>query len=725
MIRKIRKSTAALLAFILILLTTAGSISVTAFADSDAAEVTLENGMVKTFTDFRKAWDCADENSGSTVKMLSDWKLEGDSLNAGSWAITPSKFTLDLNGHTIDGGGDVIICVQSAFLSKYRTVTELTIIDSSPDKSGIMENGGNAYNGGIVVKGILYFNGGTLRNCVCDGSFPYGGGIYVSNEVRQSIVSLYPAGSLIMDGGRIENCTGADIGGGIFLDERSTAHLINGSIKGCSSKGIGGGVYVGSKSTLTMEDGFTISNCTSPDNGGGIHVTPDGTFIMNGGTIAGCSAKEGGGLYISPSGADISGKFLSPATAELLGGSIINNYCTDGDGGGICTDGGFWDSPCFLTLGGSITVRDNLDNGKQSNLYLDSATFDDDTVFFKVKGSLSGKVGISCDEQRRISEVDTYPNKEALFADDPKWDVSYEPKDQCYHLVDMKPFPALVSAELTTSPDGAWTEYDYANHIATINIPRVIGDAENVSIAWTGESALVEDGSWKGKYTESPIGIKFFNFAGVQLFEQNVTFSNTTGDSVTWRICIKGVEKETLYLCNATLQGYVPNEIDPETGYRYYQLYPGTPLCIVPDEAPEGMIFDRWKTNSGSGVFLDDPYTEPFVMDMPSTFNGKFGLKACFAEAGTNGGGFMLGSAPSDGNEEGRPAISPDVSDTDSGTPAQTERDDSEEKRVLTLAVIFLLLVGAILGAAITLIMTKLITRHRQQKKELNISNLD
>lgn len=138
------------------------------------------------------------------------------------------------------------------------------------------------------------------------GKIGYAGSRYGSlNMYNQSSIKnfkWYGVGvpTLTMnDNSNIENCGGTDTNcyGGVKLVGYAPHFTMNGgSITGCTAPQ-GGGVYANGPFTM---NGGSITGC-SATNGGGVYMAGyQCTFTMNGGSITDCSAKNsGGGVYVS------------------------------------------------------------------------------------------------------------------------------------------------------------------------------------------------------------------------------------------------------------------------------------------------------------------------------------------------------------------------------------------------------------------------------------------
>ena len=216
--------------------------------------------------------------------------------------------TIDLNGKTlsrnlssIDSNGHVI---------EVYTDGTLTVKDSG---EGGKIKGGRANNGGGICNyGTLYFQGGTITDCMAnsDAADSGRGGAIVNH------------GTMVMSGGTLLGCWGKDCGG-VWNDGNLT--ITGGAISGNTSNAGGGGVVNYSTATIT---GGTIYNNTATTRGGG---------IWNGGTLT-----------------------LNGSSATI---NVIGNHCTT-NGGGLWNRG-------TVNMQGSIVISGNVNGeGWDSDVYL-------------------------------------------------------------------------------------------------------------------------------------------------------------------------------------------------------------------------------------------------------------------------------------------------------------------------------------------------------------------
>ena len=148
-------------------------------------------------------------------------------------------------------------------------------------------------------------------------------------------------GGVITGGAGVASGTGSTTGGGVSVG--GTFNMTGGSIVGCSADE-GGGVYVNDKGKFTMSGG-RIEGC-SAGSGGGVYVSL-GTFTMTDGSIEDCTATQaGGGVYMWGNATGGSG---TPAKFTMSGGSIESCTAVVEGGGVFVVNNG-----AFTMSGGSI-----------------------------------------------------------------------------------------------------------------------------------------------------------------------------------------------------------------------------------------------------------------------------------------------------------------------------------------------------------------------------------
>ena len=175
--------------------------------------------------------------------------------------------------------------------------------------------------------------------------------------------------------GQNKNC-GFNVKGG-------TLTLESGSIVNCTDDDGDGGAVDVSNTGVTetpvkygkfIMNGGAIMNCKAKDDGGAVDIGSGCTFIMNGGTIDNCRADDdGGAVFIKQSGA-----------FELNGGVIEN--CSAGANGGAVN---IYEDGCFTMTGG--TIKDcQVDLGGYGN----AVYGDDDTAIVAISGGTIENCGV-------------------------------------------------------------------------------------------------------------------------------------------------------------------------------------------------------------------------------------------------------------------------------------------------------------------------------------------
>ena len=188
----------------------------------------------------------------------------------------------------------------------------------------------------------------------------YGGVI----EKCRAVIAASGA-TFYMQSGKIKDCR---FGGNRVISVNGGSKFImdGGTISGCKADE-GGGLYA-DHSTVTIKGG-TISECTA-GTGGGLYATNQSTITISGGTISECTAGTGGGLYAENSSTiNISDGTISGCTTSYTGkggGLYATNQSTINITGGIISE-------CKASLGvggglyaensSTITISDGTISG--------------------------------------------------------------------------------------------------------------------------------------------------------------------------------------------------------------------------------------------------------------------------------------------------------------------------------------------------------------------------
>ena len=250
------------------------------------------------------------DSTKDTVKLTADIIIDT--------TLTVNRaVTLDLNGFVLrmTKEGSVIKVEQGGNLTIADSDTDkahkfvqstgglwVLVDDSSKTVYGGIITGGNAQKGGgvyVAPGGKLNMTGGSIVGCQAK----FGGGVYLDNNDQTGEPSEFT-----MTSSRIIGCTACDNGGGVAVNPACTFTMNNGSeIRSCTARN-GGGVYTNTSrkngnGVFTLRNGAILScmvNTSEHPHSRGGGVYNEGSFIMENGTIKGCTAiKERltGGVY--------------------------------------------------------------------------------------------------------------------------------------------------------------------------------------------------------------------------------------------------------------------------------------------------------------------------------------------------------------------------------------------------------------------------------------------
>ena len=300
------------------------------------------------------------ENShGGQTLSSGEYYLDGD-VTISQTITVSGTVTLDLNGHVlqykndstkgsvikVESGGHLTIqdsCKDdTTAVHKFDTTNDLWVLNDNPPEGkaetiqgGVITGGTGTqwdqyYRGGgvyVAPGGALTMKSGSIVGCSANGSthlsLCLGGGVYLDSSANSN------AGTFTMDGGRIIGCT-ADGGGGVLVALECHFTMNTGAvIQSCTAQ-MGGGVYYlgmsGSSGTFTLNGG-TIQSCKALGGGGG-GVCNSGEFLMQNGSIKGCTSEKD---------SNASGGVLNSGQFTMSGGTVEDNVTNSGT---INADGG-------------------------------------------------------------------------------------------------------------------------------------------------------------------------------------------------------------------------------------------------------------------------------------------------------------------------------------------------------------------------------------------------
>ena len=240
----------------------------------------------------------------------------------------------------------------------------------------VLNLGAEKYDGALTIKGDTTAAFVTVSDSATANMYK---NVTLKDEMELNKACVVITGSksvFNMRGGEIEKCNRA-----VWADSGATFHMLSGKILNCVNKNDCGGVLLYG-ATFIM-DGGTISGCTALGNGGGLYAENSSTITINNGTISGCdaSAGAGGGLYVDGSALNIKGGTISGCRANTGGGLYAKNSTLTISGGTIKGNEAAYGGGVALidsTIKPIIkwTVVDNKADNTGGGIYLENGSMD-------------------------------------------------------------------------------------------------------------------------------------------------------------------------------------------------------------------------------------------------------------------------------------------------------------------------------------------------------------
>lgn len=257
--------------------------------------------------------------TGGTIQNNNAGTLAGGVLVNGTGACSMSGGTITNNTSTYSGGG-LWVDDNTPFTLGGGTISNNT---AGGDGGGIYNDNGNITLTAGTISGNKGQWGGGINDC---GTVTMKGGTISGNSTTSKAgagINVSTNGKLIMSGGKIQNNTSAETGGGIC--NLGTLEISGGEISGNTTKYSGGGIYNSAQGKGTTITGGTISGNTAETyGGGGIYIEDNSKVTMTGGTIKANTVKTNGKAIYQNGTLNLGG------SAEVLGdiylgtGKIIN-----------------------------------------------------------------------------------------------------------------------------------------------------------------------------------------------------------------------------------------------------------------------------------------------------------------------------------------------------------------------------------------------------------------
>lgn len=257
--------------------------------------------------------------TGGTIQNNNAGTVAGGVLVNGTGACSMSGGTITNNTSTYSGGG-LFVDDNTPFTMGGGMISNNT---AGGDGGGIYNDNGNITLTAGTISGNKGQWGGGINDC---GTVTMKGGTISGNSTTSKAgagINVSTNGKLTMSGGKIQNNTSAETGGGIC--NLGTLEISGGEISGNTTKYSGGGIYNSAQGKGTTITGGTISGNTAETyGGGGIYIEDNSKVTMTGGAIKANTVKTNGKAIYQNGTLNLGG------SAEVLGdiylgtGKIIN-----------------------------------------------------------------------------------------------------------------------------------------------------------------------------------------------------------------------------------------------------------------------------------------------------------------------------------------------------------------------------------------------------------------
>ena len=377
----------------------------------NSVEVT-KDGKSVNFYSLADAWASSIKSSDDvTLKLLKDYETDNLSADINNFATfknssfkngglmysgSSHKITLDLNGHKL-------INTAYSVPAVYVMGSNLEIKDSASEKGclgGIDISGGKVDINNVVVSGGT--NTGVILNDKCtvniNDSTIKG---YSNSGIKNYSSKLTVNNSVISN-----NTSGVGGAGGGGIDNESFWEypvLNNCVITGNRSYQGGGGVYT--TSAMTFNNCIIAENNASC-NGGGIRTYYSGGITTPELKLNGCR------LYNNNSGINGGGIYGDSMFFLTIYDTAIERNSVSANGGGIYAQKGNTSS-CDPVVGGTVTIRYNVANKRENNVFLQDGTFS--KCILKVLSDKrldsSSRIGVTSNTKDKSLDVVKFSNE--------------------------------------------------------------------------------------------------------------------------------------------------------------------------------------------------------------------------------------------------------------------------------------------------------------------------
>ena len=327
---------------------------------------------------------------------------------------------------------------------------------------------------------VVRINSGTFTLCDCNGSngehdyYINDSGLYVVDDGTEDWNTAYTAADEkgAITGGVITGGTGIingnnTCGGGVSVNDNRANFIMEGGTISGNSADEGGGVYVHIGTFIMI--GGEISGNNAAEWGGGVEMY-GGTFEMSGGTISGNNAAEWGG-----------GVEMYGGTFEMSGGEILYNNASQGGGvdvydGTFEMSSGYFGANTIYRYGGTV--------------YITGGYFASDPASYVSEGYING----STHTVVQLSDENHYGDEDYLQGYPYAVYLSGQTPDYAVEDVNAT-YGTNYTPNVSNNIHNAGITYSYISGEQTVSeLPSVVGQ-HNVTAAFAATVVTDDDGT--------------------------------------------------------------------------------------------------------------------------------------------------------------------------------------------------------------------------------------
>ena len=312
---------------------------------------------ITTEADLRSKVSAMADGDNVTVRLQNDVTISGNLIvSTGTLTILGQGHTITFSHHSLVLSGTAILNLGTKG-GEGTSVNDLILTSEDPTSCVVGAGGSSVLN---------MYHGVTIKDSIAGGQ---AGGVQVTDKATFN-----------MHGGMIDNCMNlASVAGGVYIDCNGKFNMYDGIIQRCYGV-LGGAVGLANAAPIfggipSGPAGFhmyggTIKDCHDKSLGGGAvcaYTREPISFIMDGGTITGCSADGngyGGAIFIFTTHSD--------AVIEINKGEISGN--SGAYGGGV------------FVYEGTVKIADGV------ALYKNTATKEGDDLYNESGSITLGKL---------------------------------------------------------------------------------------------------------------------------------------------------------------------------------------------------------------------------------------------------------------------------------------------------------------------------------------------